>query len=314
VSVVRKHAVLTLIALAASILLIWWIDPDENGGKFLIGSVVIVVNALGAILPSSEKKGPKTGTRRKGITKKGLPPLFFVILALPFVLGACAATTVPAARDRGLLLPDNQPPAVADNSIIPTRTFLSESQIPPRRQVGYGIFALRAMANAEHDDRLEFACKAFLAALPEGGSIAATASKGRMPTIWPVSGVTLSGNLNDCDYLLNIYDLSVSLSAIQDARNAGVSVRGRGPFLIAWSQARGAAPQQGSTLVWDLSSASTMEDFNEAMLIWQEAVTSDPATWQNGFVMERVRLAVRDFSNRWGKTIMSTLPGLVVSR
>jgi hypothetical protein len=303
-----------LIALAASILLVWWIDPDENGGKFLIGSVVIVVNALGAFLPNSEKKGPEASTRRKGTTKKRLPFLFFVVLALHFGLAACAATTVPAARDRGLLLPDNQPPATANHPIVPTRTFLSESQIPPRRQVSYGIFALRSMPNAEHGDRLEFACKAFLAALPESGSIAAITSKGRIPTIWPVSSITLSGNLNDCDYLLNVYDLSVGLSAIQDARNAGVSVRGRGPFLIAWSQARGAAPQQGSTLVWDLSSANTMQDFNEAMLIWQEAITSDPATWQNGFVMERVRLAVREFSNRWGKTIMSTLPGLMVSK
>ena len=129
-----------------------------------------------------------------------------------------------------------------------------------------------------------------------------------MLTIWPLETAgKRDAKLNDCDYLLNNYDLYGGLSAIQDADRQGSTLTGRGPYLVGWSPSNTRGVRDAVVLVIDMSSIESQQSFDEMFLIWQKRIVEDPELWRSGFSAERLRLAIRDFVDKYGQTILDSV-------
>ncbi|MDO9711989.1 hypothetical protein [Paracraurococcus lichenis] len=193
--------------------------------------------------------------------------------------------------------------------LVPARMFLRSDQIPPPRVAAYGVVALRARPTPATEARLRAACTAFLASLPERQSLPSSVpEKDLMLTIWPIFTAGDAANTDfGCDYLLANYDLHAGLSAIQDAELQGASLTGRGPYLIGWSPSNTRGVRDAVVLVVDTSSFESQQSFDEAFLFWQRKIVEDPQLWRSGFSLERVRLAIRDFVDKYGQGILDSI-------
>lgn len=129
-----------------------------------------------------------------------------------------------------------------------------------------------------------------------------------MLTIWPLETAGKpEAKLNDCDYLLTNYDLHGGISAIQDADRQGQNLTGRGPYLIGWSPSNSRHARDAVVLVIDMSAIESQQSFDEMFLIWQQRIVENPGLWRSGFSAERLRLALRDFVDRYGQTILDSV-------
>jgi hypothetical protein len=129
-----------------------------------------------------------------------------------------------------------------------------------------------------------------------------------MLTIWPLlTAGTPAAKDNDCDHLLANYDLHGGQTAIDDARRQGANVSGRGPFLIGWSPSNARGVTDAVVLVVDMSTHEGQQSFDEAMMFWQQKIVEDPQLWRQGFSMERVRIAIREFADRYGQHILESV-------
>jgi hypothetical protein len=157
--------------------------------------------------------------------------------------------------------------------------------------------------------RLTRACNAFLAHLPPQEDLPVSVPlSAQMLTIWPlkVNG-EIDAKRQSCSTMLTEYDLQGGLDAIRDAISQDHQLQGRGPFLIGWSPSNTRGMRDAIVLVVDMSDFDSQESFDDAFLFWQRKVVEDPELWRSGFSLERVRLAARDFVDRYGKSIESAI-------
>jgi hypothetical protein len=126
-----------------------------------------------------------------------------------------------------------------------------------------------------------------------------------MITFWPVRG-ELPPDPN-CEWLLEHYDLFGGTSAIQDAHAQGESMSGRGPFLIGWSPSTTRGVRDAVVLVLDLSPLDSQNSFDTQFEFWRQKIVENPSLWRSGFSVEGVRLAVRDFADRYGSEILKSI-------
>jgi hypothetical protein len=120
-----------------------------------------------------------------------------------------------------------------------------------------------------------------------------------MVTIWPltVHNVPAASNGN-YGFLLDNYDLYGGLSAIRDAGSPRSPLDGRRPFLLGWSPSNTRGVKDALVLELDLLPHESQGSIDEMMLIPQQRIVENPELWRQGFTMERLRLALRDFSDR----------------
>lgn len=202
------------------------------------------------------------------------------------------------------------PGAVAGGSrLTAARVFLPPENIPPSGVGAYGILALRATPTEASAGRLTMACKAFLASLPSQASLpASVALADQMLTIWPLLSNGLDGaEQGSCPHMLRYYALVAGQAAIADAQVAAGRLDGAGPFLIGWSPSNKRGVPDAVVLIVDMSGLNSQERFDDAFRFWQQKVIGDPQLWRNGFDAERLRLSVRDFVDRYGTAILSSV-------
>ena len=189
----------------------------------------------------------------------------------------------------------------------PTRTFLNASEIPPAGVGAYGVVALRTLPTPANHDRLMMLCRSFLASLPAQQTLPASVSlKDQMITVWPLSSPPPQ-DPPQCDYLISNYDLYGGISAVEDAAGQHYRLSGRGPFLIGWSPSTMRGRPDAVVLVVDMSGFETQASFDDAFRFWQDKVVEDPSLWREGFRLERLRLAIRDFADHYGESILGAL-------
>jgi hypothetical protein len=193
--------------------------------------------------------------------------------------------------------------------LIPTRAFLPSSKIPPPDVGAYGVAALRAKSTPANAARLGMFCTAFIKTLPSQYSLpVGMPVTQEMVTIWPIDTpkpVTLPQE--NCEFLLEHYDLFGGESAIADATAQGKNLSGRGPFLIGWSPSNSRYVPDAVVLVVDMSDFDTQDSFDEALMFWQRKIVENPALWNSGFSAERIRLAMRDFADKYGTSILKAV-------
>lgn len=194
-----------------------------------------------------------------------------------------------------------------DRQLVPVRAFLRSADIPPAEFGAYGIMALRAKPTSVTRERLKMACASFIAYLARQASVPKSVSlSDQMLTIWPLDFPDADEAKNDnCDFLLDHYELYGADSAISDAAKQGAQFGNDGPFLIGWSPSNTRGVPDKLVLVVDMSSYSSQDSFNQALRFWKEKIVEDPRLWRSGFSIEKFRLSIRDFVDHYGETILA---------
>ena len=128
-----------------------------------------------------------------------------------------------------------------------------------------------------------------------------------MLTIWPLNSPDSDeAKRDDCDYMLDHYDLYGANSAISDARKQGAQFGTDGPFLIGWSPSNSRGSPDKLVLVVDMSSYDSQDSFNQGLRFWKEKIVEDPSLWRSGFAIEKFQLSIRDFVDHYGEAILSS--------
>lgn len=201
-------------------------------------------------------------------------------------------------------VPTNVAPAPR---LVPARVYLRAADIPPLSIGAYGVVALRSKPTPANRERLLRTCIAYRASLPPQKTLPRSIPlSNQMLTIWPLDEPDASDALkDDCDFAVDHYDLAGGILAIQDAsRHQGANLEGIGPFLIGWSPSNTRGVPDKVVLIFDLSRLESQASFDEAFAIWQKRIVENPTLWVSGFSAARIRLAVRDFVDRYGTDVV----------
>jgi hypothetical protein len=127
-----------------------------------------------------------------------------------------------------------------------------------------------------------------------------------MVTIWPLHHPeAVSADNANCDTLIDDYDLFGADAAIADAERQNAKFGDDGPFLIGWSPSSTRGQPDKLVLVMDMSHLNSQDSFDREFIAWKQKIIEDPSRWRNGFSLEDLRLAVRDFLDDYGQPIMT---------
>lgn len=204
------------------------------------------------------------------------------------------------------------------DQVYAARLFLGRNSFPPEAFAAYGILAFDTLATASEEPRYRAICEAFFSALLNSDDIAADVSA-QMVTVWPIDDrhdPDLTAALNttregteSCASAVTYYDVQVALDAISDARAAGISLTGRGPFLIAWAPAGMKGAPDAIVLAADLGNIQTAQEAKDELRIWRDNIERDPSLWETGFTVEKLRVKLRQIVNRYGESLLRFLGG-----
>ncbi|TPQ32978.1 hypothetical protein C2U70_20345 [Bradyrhizobium guangdongense] len=150
-------------------------------------------------------------------------------------------------------------------------------------------------------------CKAFIAFFPRNET-ASVPVEDQMFTVWPVDDPTNRQVKNDdCDFVLDHYDLVASQLAMADARKQKASFEGAGPYLVGWSPSRARGIPDALVLVVDMSSDNNQADIDNKFRFWKTKIVENPSLWRNGWSVEGVRAAIHNFADQYGQAILDAI-------
>lgn len=197
----------------------------------------------------------------------------------------------------------------ADEPLQPVRAYLRARDIPPTGAGAYGIVVLQSRPTAASQPKLMMVCQSFVAHFPT--SEGATAPlKDQMITVWPLDNPDAKeAKQDDCGYVLNHYDLAAAESAVGDAERQQPTGNfgGSGPYLVGWSPSKMRGVPDALVLVVDMSSDNTQAEIDHKFDFWKTKIVEDPTLWRNGFAVERFRVAVHNFADRYGQAMLDAI-------
>jgi hypothetical protein len=271
-----------------------------------------------SVRPETEVIRPETKAVQPSIDSKAIRPEYEIRRASPSSPSLAPAPSAPPAspsaadieRAEREAVPTgagNPRAAPSERLLVPVRAYLKSSEIPPSGIGAYGIVAFRAKPTSASRSRLLMTCAAFVASIPTQKSVPGSVRvSDEMLTIWPLDEpASPSAARDDCNFAIDHYDLYGGDSAIADAERQGAKFGEDGPFLIGWSPANSRGAPDKLVLVVDMSRYDSQDSFNQAFQFWKKKIVEDPALWRGGFSIEALRLAVRDFADHYGDTILT---------
>jgi hypothetical protein len=202
-------------------------------------------------------------------------------------------------------------------SVRASRVFTGPEQYPPKDFAAYGIVAFRSAPTDYDRHRFLLVCEAYSASLPHTHDLPNVPRDEQMVTVWPVTSVQTADGLNACYQHKNVacegavakYNLVIARQAILEAERAGVEVSGRGPYLLAWSPAATKGNKDALVLVANLSNKTTYDDVRDVFVWWAEKIEQNPELWKEGWNLQKVRVAIREWADKFGPTILSLVTG-----
>ena len=203
-------------------------------------------------------------------------------------LAACGATANPAAAQACDPLTDahchahshHPRPAGPSGRLLPLREYLKVTEIPPSGAGGYGIVAFTSKPTSATRAKLLMVCHSFVAHLPSGAGMATTSPlSDRMITVWPLDDPKAEKTAaDDCDYVVDHYDLFAGESAIAEAGRQRVNLKGEGPFLIGWSPSNTLGVPDALVLVVDMSDGD-QKRIDRGFTFWEDKIIGDSPLW-----------------------------------
>jgi hypothetical protein len=193
--------------------------------------------------------------------------------------------------------------------LLPVREFLRSDQIPPVDAGAYGLVVLKAKATSASRSKLLMVCQSLIAHFVRNAEVPANVPmQDRMVTVWPVTDPDADlAKSDDCNFVLDHYDLYAADTAIADAEKQHQSFQSEGPYLIGWSPSATRGQPDKLVLVMDLSAANNQAAIDRVFQFWKDEIIHDPARWRDGFSVEGVREKVKDFTDHYGADILAAV-------
>ena len=193
--------------------------------------------------------------------------------------------------------------------LLPVRQYLTAEEIPPSGAGAYGIVAFQAKSTATSRDKMLMVCESFVAFFPKNELIPSSIPvSDRMITVWPLDDpISEQAKSDDCDFLIDHYELVASETAMADARRQKAKFDGQGPFLIGWSPSNSRGKKDKLVLVVDLSADNTQQNINLEFLFWKTMIVQNPAAWRGGFSLEQLRTSIHNFADQYGSEVVATI-------
>jgi hypothetical protein len=187
------------------------------------------------------------------------------------------------------------------------RQYLRAPDIPPPEAGAYGIVVLHSKPTPANQKKLMMVCHSFIAFFPRA-EFSNVPKSDQMITIWPLDEPDAAkAKADDCDFILNHYDLNASESAMNDARNQDATFDGEGPYLVGWSPSNSRGLPDKLVLVVDMSADNSQELIDHRFLFWKNKIVKNPALWRDGWSIESLRVSIKAFSDQYGKDMLSTI-------
>jgi hypothetical protein len=199
-------------------------------------------------------------------------------------------------------------------SVYPSRVFAGPSQYPPILFKAYGIVAFPSKAAPPEVQRYRMVCEAYATTILHAREVDAPLGE-QMTTVWPIDNDPEARRLNDalpedpCENAVKYYGLRAAKQAIEDAKQSNAVVSGRGPYLLAWSPARQKGQRGALVLSSDLSEVTTLDQAKERFRAWSDDIEKNPDLWRGGWNMEKVRVVIRLWADRYGTQFLSLFGG-----
>jgi hypothetical protein len=200
------------------------------------------------------------------------------------------------------------------SAIRAARLFAGPDQYPPEAFAAYGIVAFRARASSGERERHVMLCEAYVATLPRSAELTVPVEE-QMVTVWPIDDDKVADELNQlrggeiCDRAVGHYGLPTALQAIGDAGDARLGRDRRGPFLLAWSPSGDKGDPEALMLIADLTDVTTYAQAEAFFVLWRTDIEANPEYWNRGWNVERLRVAIQLWVDRYGSQIFSVLGG-----
>jgi len=240
------------------------------------------------------------------------PPAAMIEMAVPAVAAPVPKPPAPVTASIAESI------APAPGRVQASRLFLGRSDFPPGSFAAYGMIVFPTQATSEDRGTYLAICEAFFSALTASADIAAPQSA-QMVTVWPVDDrrkPRLLDELNttraqegSCDKAVDFYDVQVARGAMGDAMATGLTLPGRGPFLLAWAPSGMKGQPDAIVLAADMSDVKTIAEAKDVLRIWREDIEQDPELWENGFSVEKIRVKLRQIVNRYGDGLLKFMGG-----
>jgi hypothetical protein len=202
-------------------------------------------------------------------------------------------------------------PASSSEIVLPTRMAAGPNQYPPRQFKAYGIVAFKTRPTSSDRDRYDMICDAYKSSLPYYKDVKAL-PKDQMVTVWPVESNSWADRINEepreriCADAVPHYGLAIALEAIDSAKKNGAALDGQGPFLLAWSPGSAKGQPDALVLVADMSDVINNEQSKQIFAQWALDIQNDPSLWDPTWNMEKLRLRIQLWADKWGTRILNT--------
>ncbi len=191
--------------------------------------------------------------------------------------------------------------------LTPVRRYFDAKDIPPSGVGAYGIVAFSHKATPASRAKLTMVCKSFIAFFPPGET-SDVPIENQMITIWPVDVAALGiAQEDNCDFIIDHYDLVAAELAIRDAKRQQVKFDGEGPYLIGWSPSNARGMPDKLVLVVDMSNSNSQSVIDRQFLFWKNKIIEDPLVWRDGFSINAVRTAIRNFADEYGSQLLDSI-------
>jgi hypothetical protein len=189
----------------------------------------------------------------------------------------------------------------------PVRAYMRAKDIPPAGSGAYGLVVFHARPTPASRAKLVMVCRSFVAFFPRNET-ASVPLTDQMITIWPLDNPDAKkAKTDDCDYVLDHYDLIASEAAIRDAQKQHAKFEGEGPYLVGWSPSNAREIPDALVLVVDMSADNTQADIDNKFRFWKNNIVEDPSVWRNGWSVEGTRVAIHNFADHYGQAMLDAI-------
>ena len=177
--------------------------------------------------------------------------------------------------------------------LTPVREYLRAKDIPPPGAGAYGLVVFHSKPTSANRAKLIMVCKSFQAYFPRSETSGVPVTD-QMITIWPLDDPNAEmAKADNCDFVLNHYDLNASESAINDARKQHATFDGEGPYLVGWSPSNARGLPDKLVLVIDMSADNDQAMIDHKFLFWKNKIVENPSLWRNGWSLDGYGLPLK---------------------
>ena len=204
-------------------------------------------------------------------------------------------------------------------SVRASRLFAGPGQFPPRDFAAYGMLIFTHHASPDEFQRYQNICMAYINSIVHASKKDLPHDK-QMVTVWPIDSDEIANELNkgkarNCEKAIRNYGLEVALRNYRAAEQSRYfdesSMKGDGPFLVAWSPATDRGNRYAAVLAVNMSNIATYGSARKLFRDWAAKIESNPDLWLSGnkndesgkWNLEEYERIATDWLNKHGKTI-----------